>query len=125
MVLVGAILLVLCLLLGAGVYFSNPDPVVAEAFGGSLPEFSLGGLFLFGVLVGAVTLLSLGMVLGGAARKRRKKVALKREVRSARGEQETLAEQNARLQAELEHERTASLPDGGVVTDGSGGRGRL
>ncbi len=124
MVLLGALLLVLCVLLGVGVYLSNPDPVAAEVFGGRLPEVSLGGLFLLGAAVGLLTLLALGMVLGGAARKRRKKAALRQEVRSARGEQETLAEQNARLQAELERERTAALPDGGVVSD-RGGRGRL
>ena len=121
MVLLGAILLVLCLVLGAGMYFSNTDPVSAEAFGVSLSNVSVGGLFLFGVVVGAVALLSLGMLTGGAARKRRKSTALKREVRNARGEQETLAERNARLEAELERERSASLPQtGDTVNDGPG-----
>ena len=110
MVLLGAILLVLCLVLGAGMYFSNTDPVSAEAFGVSLSNVSVGGLFLFGVVVGAVAVLALGMLTGGAARKRRKASALKRQVRDARGEQETLAERNARLEAELARERTSSYP---------------
>ena len=119
MVLLGAILLVLCLVLGAGVYFSNTDPVTAEAFGVTVSGFTLGGLFLVGIAVGAVAVLALGMLTGGAARKRRKQVALKREVRTARGEQETLAERNARLEAELERERSASLPQTGeTVNDG-------
>ncbi len=110
MVLLGAILLVLCLVLSAGVFFSNTDPISAEAFGVSLSNVSLGGFFLAGVAIGAIAVLALGMLLGGAARKRRKRSALKREVRSARGEQETLTERNARLEAELEHERTSSYP---------------
>ena len=110
MVLLGAILLVLCLVLSAGVFFSNTDPISAEAFGVSLSNVSLGGFFLAGVVIGALAVLALGMLLGGAARKRRKRAALKREVKTARGEQETLAERNARLEAELARERTSAYP---------------
>ncbi len=110
MVLLGAILLVLCLVLGAGIVLSNTEAITAEAFGVSLSNVSLGGFFLAGVIIGALAVLALGMLLGGAARKRRKRAALKREVRTARGEQETLAERTARLEAELERERTTSYP---------------
>ena len=117
MVLLGAILLVLCLVLSAGVFFSNTDPISAEAFGLSLSNVSLGGFFIAGVVTGALAVLALGMLLGGAARKRRKRAALKREVRTARGEQETLAERNARLEAELERERTSAYPQDLVDVD--------
>ena len=117
MVLLGAILLVLCLVLSAGVYFSNTDAITAEAFGVSLSNVTLGGFFLAGVVTGGLLLLALGMLLGGAARKRRKRTALKREVRTARGEQETLAERNARLEAELERERTTAYPQDRVEGD--------
>ena len=117
MVLLGAILLVLCLVLGAGIFFSNTDAITAEAFGVSLSNVSLGGFFLTGVVIGALAVLALGMLLGGAARKRRKRTALKREVRAARGEQETLAERNARLEAELERERTSAYPQDRVDGD--------
>jgi uncharacterized integral membrane protein len=116
-VLLGAILLVLCLLLVAGIFFSNTEPVTAEAFGLSLSDVSIGGLFLAGVVIGALAVVALGMLLGGAARKRRKQTALKREVRTARGEQETLAERNARLEAELERERTSAYPQDRVDGD--------
>ena len=122
MVLVGAVLLVLCVLLALGVYLPNGETVTAEAFGVSLSNVSIGGLFLLGVAVGALAMLALGMVVAGAARKRHKKVAMKREVRSARGEQETLAEENARLQAQLEQERAASLPTSTGVDQPGGGR---
>jgi Mg2+/citrate symporter len=116
-VLLGAILLVLCLVLSAGVFFSNTDPISAEAFGLSLSNVSLGGFFIAGVITGALAVLALGMLLGGAARKRRKRAALKREVKTARGEQETLAERNARLEAELERERTSAYPQDRVDGD--------
>lgn len=112
MVALGLVLLVLCLVFGTGLVLSNGDPVSAEAFGVSFADLSVGGLFLLGAAVGALTLLALGLILVGAARKRAKKRALRREVDSVRGEQESLAEENARLQAKLEQERAASTyPD--------------
>ena len=117
MVLLGAILLILCLVLGAGLVLSNTDAVTAEVLGVSLSNVSIGGLVLAGIVIGALTVLALGMLLGGAARKRRKRTALKREARTARGEQETLADRNARLEAELEHERTSAYPQDRVEGD--------
>ena len=117
MVVLGAILLVVCLALGAGIFLSNSDPVTAEAFGVSLSGLTLGGLFLTGIVLGALAVLGLGMMMGGAARKRRKHTAHKQDLRSARNEQETLAERNARLEAELERERSAAYPTDGVVGD--------
>ena len=107
MVALGLILLVLSVALAAGIVLSNTESVSAEAFGVSLSNVSVGGLFLLGTAVGAVAMLGLGLMLVGAARKRAKKRAHKREVEYVRTEQESLAEENARLQAELEQERTA------------------
>lgn len=107
MVALGLVLLVLSLALAAGIVLSNTESVSAEAFGVSLSNVSVGGLFLLGAAVGAVAMLGLGLMLVGAARKRAKKRAHKREVEHVRTEQESLAEENARLQAELEQERTA------------------
>lgn len=108
MVVLGLILLVVCLLLGAGIVLSNTDTTSAEAFGVSLSNVSIGGLFLLGAALGAIAMLGFGLMLVGAARKRAKKVALKREVKHVRTEQETLAEENARLQAQLQQERATS-----------------
>ena len=121
MVALGLVLLVLCLVFGTGLVLSNADSVSAEAFGVSFADLSVGGLFLLGAAVGALTLLALGLILVGAARKRAKKLALKREVDSVRGEQESLAEENARLQAKLEQERTASTPSGDAAAPGDHG----
>ncbi len=124
MVVLGLILLVLCLVLGAGIALSNTDPASAEAFGVSLSNVSIGGLFLLGAALGAVAMLGLGLMLAGAARKRAKKVALKREVAHVRTEQETLAEENARLQAQLEQERSTYPDDGTTVGETDGVRGK-
>ncbi|MBW3640980.1 MAG: hypothetical protein KY451_14215 [Actinobacteria bacterium] len=108
MVAVGLVLLVLSVLVAAGMVLSNGESIQAEALGVSLEGISVGGLFLVGMAVGVVAMLGLGLMLLGAARRRAKRVAVKREVSSVRGERENLAEENARLQAELE--RNAASP---------------
>ena len=108
MVAVGLVLLVLSGLLAVGFVLSNGQSVDADAFGVSLDDVSVGGIFLVGMVVGLVAALGLGLMLIGAARRRAKQVAAKREVRDVRGERESLAEENARLQAELE--RSAANP---------------
>lgn len=123
MVVLGLILLVLCLVLGAGVALSNTDASSAEAFGVSLSNVSIGGLFLLGTAVGALAMLGLGLMLVGAARKRARKLRIKREVKEVRSEQETLTEENARLQAQLEAERT-TYPHDNAATDGSDVQGK-
>ena len=106
MVALGLVLLVLCALVTLGIVFSNTDPANAAAFSVSLSGVSIGGLFLVGVVTGALAMLGLTLFLGGGLRKRHKRVEAKREVRAVRGEAETLAEENARLAAELETSRS-------------------
>jgi hypothetical protein len=112
-VLLGVVVLVLCLVVGASVALNNPDTTSLEAFGRSVSDLTIAAVFGLGAAVGALAVLGLGLMLAGAARKRAKKVALKREVQHVRSEQETLAEENARLAAQLEQERATS-----VHTDG-------
>ncbi|MCW2613018.1 MAG: hypothetical protein JWN08_12 [Frankiales bacterium] len=136
MIVVGVVLLVLSALLTAGIALFNGGEVTdAEVFGVSLSNVSLGGLFVAGVITGVVGALGLGLMLTGSARKRHKKTAVKRQVRSARTEAETLAEQNARLQEQLEQERHTTVrpvgdepyrdetSGGGVRDDGVRGDG--
>lgn len=113
MVALGLVLLVLAVLLTLGLVLSNGgDLSGAEAFGVSLSNVSVGGLFLTGVITGVVGALGLGMSLVGLARRRVKTVRSKRAVKSARGEVDTLAEENARLQDQLARERAASPGSG-------------
>lgn len=108
MIVLGVLLLVFAVLVTVGIVFGNGVAVEAELFGVSLDNVSVGGLFLVGVITGALAMLGLGLMLIGAARKRTKRVAVKREVSSVRGERESLAEENARLQAELERTNYAN-----------------
>ena len=119
MVVLGLVLLLLCLLLGAGAALSNPEPVALDVFGLSVNGLTVGGLVLLGVGLGLVAMLALGMVVTGLARKRAKR----QQVKQVGRERETLAEENARLQAQLEQERT-TYPADGVPGDGSEVRGK-
>jgi hypothetical protein len=103
-VALGLVLLVLTALLTLGIVFSNTDPSNAAAFGVTLSNVSIGGLFLVGVITGALAMLGLTLVLGGSVRRRHKKVAARQEVRAARSDVDALAEQNARLAEQL-HEQ--------------------
>lgn len=118
MIVIGVVLLVLAVLAALGVSLFNGGEVSnAEVFGVSLAHVSVGGLFVAGMITGVVGALGLGLMLSGGARKRHKRVAAKREVKSVRGEASTLAEENTRLQEQLERERAAGLRPTGTRSD--------
>ena len=106
MAVLGLILLALCGTLAAGVYLSNTEMVhTAQAFGVSLDNVSIGGIFLVGALTGIVAMLGLSMLLAGLARGRRRRIERKRLMREKAGTTEELARENERLAAELEERR--------------------
>lgn len=124
MVALGLILLVLSGALTLGVVLSNTDTTSASAFGVSLSNVSVGGLFLAGAAAGAVLMLGLALLVAGAARKRARRVQTKRVVRDVRTEKEQLAEENAELRARLAGSEPypATTQDGRtneVTSDGS------
>ena len=93
----------------AGIALSNTDPTNASAFGVTLSNVSLGSLFLVGAVTGLVFGIGLSLVIAGSARKRAHRRGLKREVKDVRGERENLAEENTRLQEELDRERSTAV----------------
>jgi TRAP-type C4-dicarboxylate transport system permease large subunit len=101
MVVLGLLLLLASAGLTLGVVLSNTDPVTASAFGVSLSDVSVGGLFLAGVIAGAVAMLGLGILLMGAARKRSRRVESNHRVQRVRSEKAQLAEENAALRAQI------------------------
>ena len=109
MIALGIVLLVLSGVFALGVALSNTSATQAEAFGVSLTNVTLGGLFLAGVVTGAVLLLGLTLLLAGTARKRHRRRALKAEVKGVRTERTGLAAENERLQEELTEERRRSV----------------
>ena len=108
MIVIGVVLLVLSALLTLGIALFNGAASNASAFGVSLTNVSIGGLFLTGVVTGVVGALGIGLVLTGGARKRHQKSKIKRAASSALGKADNLSEENTRLQAQLEQERADS-----------------
>lgn len=108
MVAVGLVMLVLAALTALGTLFGNGADANVDFFGVSLTNVSVGGVFFGGVVTGVVGMLGLSLMLGGGARRRRKTVRHKREVQGAKGQAETLEQENARLQQELERARPAA-----------------
>lgn len=112
MAALGLILLVLSGIFTLGVVLSNTDPVSASAFGVSLSNVSLGGLFLAGAIAGIIFGIGMGLLVAGSARKRHRKVETKRTIKGTRSEKEQLAVENEELRARLATERSAAAERG-------------
>ncbi|MDT7571136.1 MAG: hypothetical protein QOE05_1310 [Actinomycetota bacterium] len=124
MVVLGLLLLLAAGALTAAVVMANTDAVAVSAFGESASGLTIGGLFLAGAVTGAIAILGLTMMLAGLSRRRSRRVGRKREMRDARDERETLAEENARLRDELASTRSAdsTYADDAVYPDDTVGR---
>jgi len=113
MVALGLILLVLSGALAAVVALNNTDATSVSAYGYSLSNLNTGELFLFGAITGLVFGLGLALMIAGAGRQR----VRRRSLKSQRAE---LADENARLQEELERERSTratTMADDDVYPD--------
>jgi uncharacterized protein YceH (UPF0502 family) len=102
MALLGILALALAAAAATSLVVNNTGPVEAEVFGRTLDGLSVGELFLLGMGAGALALGGLVLLLGSAGRGTARRRAARSEVKEIRHERETLAEQNARLQGELE-----------------------
>ena len=125
----GLVLLVLSGVATLGVVLSNTNHTHAEAFGVTLSNVSVAGLFVAGAIAGLVFGLGLAMMLAGAARKRRRRVETKRTVKGVRTEREQLAAENEQLRSQLAGSPAGSYPAGeacstAVVEEKKGGLGR-
>ena len=99
-IVLGAVLLVIAALFTLASVFNGAD-VDYRVLGLSIDHVSVGGLFLTGLITGAVAMFALSLLLGGSARRHRKGAERKRAVKNARGQAETLEQENARLRDEL------------------------
>ncbi len=111
MIVVGAVLLVVAALFTLASVFNGTD-VDYKVLNLSINHVSVGGLFLTGLVTGAVAMFALSLLLGGGARKRRKGAERKRAVQNARGQAETLEQENARLRDELSARDSATTDEG-------------
>ena len=109
MAFLGLLLVALTGAFAAVIALNNTDAVSASALGYTIADLSVGGLFLLGALTGLIFGLGLSMMMAGAARQRARRRGLKSQEKAVRNERETLAEENARLQQELEHERSTRV----------------
>ena len=116
MIVLGIVLLLICLVVGVGAALSNPDPATLDVFGFGITGLTLGGLVLLAAGLGLLAMLAVGMILSGAARKRAKR----QQVKQVGRERETLAEENARLQAELHEREARAYPEAPVAPPASG-----
>ena len=118
MVAIGLILLVLAILVAVGIALSNTGEVDVELLGEAITGLTTGTLFLAGVATGVVGMLGLSLMLAGLKRRRTKAQEHKRQVHSARSDADTLAEENARLQDELQRKQAANKADAYPTSSG-------
>jgi uncharacterized protein HemX len=110
MVVLGLLLVLASGAVALGIALSNTDAVSASAFGVTLDNVSIGGLFLTGVVIGGLLVLGLGLLLLGGARKRSRRVQTKKTMRATRSEKDQLAQENADLRAKLTESPAAVDP---------------
>ncbi|MDX6217144.1 MAG: hypothetical protein QOG99_2728 [Frankiales bacterium] len=96
----GLLLVVAAGVVGVAVVLDNTDATSVSAFGTTL-DTTTAGVFLAGAAAGLVLMLGLAMMSAGARRRRTKRRAAKAQVREARTEADVLAEENARLRAQV------------------------
>jgi membrane protein implicated in regulation of membrane protease activity len=114
MMVIGLFLLVIALVVGLVGVLTNLGAGAAMTGGFSifgLPvDGSTGQLFLFGIIVGAIGMLGVGMVFGALGRRQ----AARRELRDSRREAAELRKQHDQLARDLESERaqrSAAAPE--------------
>ena len=105
MMVIGLILLLLALIVGLVGVLANLSAGAALTGGfnifGLAYDGTSGQLFLFGIVVGAIAMLGIGLVFGALGRRRE----ARRELKESRREAEDLRRQHDRLAQELEEER--------------------
>jgi uncharacterized integral membrane protein len=114
MIPLGLLLVIAAGVVGVAVAMDNTDPATVAAFGQSYGTTTTG-VFLAGAVTGAVLMAGLALMIAGARRHRVRRRVARSEVRDARVENDQLAEENARLRAQVD-----SDPYPTETTTGSG-----
>jgi hypothetical protein len=124
MAIIGLLLLLLALALIIGLVIDNNVQVIFDVFGTTIDDLTIAGLFVAGVLTGLVGVLGLWMMRVGAARARRRRLAMREERERERTsieqlamEREQLAEEKAQLEAQLQRERGRAAATRGAEPD--------
>ena len=96
----GLLLVVAAGAVGIAIAMHNTDPATLAAFGQSYDMTTLG-VFLVGAVVGIAAMTGFALMTAGALGRRDRRRVLKTRVRDAHSEKEQLAEENARLRAQV------------------------
>lgn len=112
MIALGLLLLVATGTAGVAIALSNTDSTSITALGGTVDGLTLGGLFALGAALGALLLLSLLMIVGGARGRRARHVATRSEVKQARRERDALAHENDDLRSRGDVPQVVDMTDG-------------
>lgn len=122
MIVLGLLLILASGALALGVVLSNTNATSAEAFGLTVTNITLGGLFLAGAVTGLAFMLGLAMLAAGSGRKRRRRIQTKNTVQDARSEKEQLAEENSALRAQLSDPYPTDATPTATSSSGTGNR---
>lgn len=125
MIPLGLLLVIAAGVVGVAVALDNTDPTTVAAFGQSYAT-TTAGVFLAGVVTGLVLMAGLAMMAAGGRRRRVRRRAARTQVRDVRTENEQLAEENARLRAQVDNDvyPTESTTSGTSGTSGTSATGR-
>jgi uncharacterized integral membrane protein len=114
MLALGLLLFVVSGVVGLAVVLDNTDSVSMSAFGLTIDNVSLGGVFLAGAVAGLVFMLGLAMMAAGG-RKRREQ---RKTVKVTRREKVRLETENAELRAKVAEPYPADEPAASTYTEG-------
>ncbi len=124
MIIIGLVLLVVAVIFGVDLIFTNSHHIASPAiFGQSLGFTNEATLFVVGVITGAVLLLGIVLLLSGMRHKGAKAIRRHHEDKAAkntRSERDRLASDNEHLRGELaqQHSNQEAAPtSSGAATD--------
>src|SRR3954447_25885546 len=96
----GLLLVIAAGVVGVAVAMDNTDPATVAAFGQSY-DMTTTGVFLAGAVVGVVLMAGFALMIAGLLGRRDRRRVARTQVRDARAENDELAEENARLRAQV------------------------
>ena len=123
-IVIGLIILVVAAIAGTTAVLANAGHGHALTSGFSMLGYhvtgSTGTLFLYGIVIGAVAMLGLALVLGGARRSSRRGIAARRSLRQSRREQAAVSQDRDDLIDQRDQAaRAAATPADGTPAAGT------
>jgi len=106
----GLLLVIVAGVTGVAVAMDNTDPATLAAFGQSY-SMTTAGAFLTGAVVGIVAMTGFALMIAGSLGRRDRRRVMRSQVRDVRSEKEQLAEENARLRAQVQDSTVVDAGD--------------